>query len=77
LWGKGQQKASAALRQAISQQPVLRMADFSRLVEVFDRLRIQSLKLEPDKCEFIKKEVYFFEYKLTADGVAMGERYQV
>jgi len=29
-----------------------------RLAEVFDRLRAQSLKLEPDKCEFLRKEVY-------------------
>jgi hypothetical protein len=33
-----------------------------RLVEVFDRLRAQSLKLEPDKCEFLRKEVYFLGY---------------
>ena len=45
-----------------------------RLIEVFDRLRIQSLKLEPDKCEFLRKEVYFLGYKITADGVAMDER---
>jgi hypothetical protein len=31
-----------------------------RLVEVFDRLRVQSLKLEPDKYEFLRKEVYFW-----------------
>jgi len=30
-----------------------------KLLEVFDRLRAQSLKLEPDKCEFLTKEVYF------------------
>jgi hypothetical protein len=45
-----------------------------RLVEVFDRLREQSLKLEPDKCEFLRKEVYFLGYRVTADGVAMDER---
>ena len=45
-----------------------------RLVEVFDRLRVHSLKLEPDKCEFLRKEVYFLGYKITADGVAMDER---
>jgi hypothetical protein len=26
-----------------------------RLVEVFDRLRVHSLKLETDKCEFLRK----------------------
>ena len=45
-----------------------------KLVEVFDRLRVQSLKLEPDKCEFLRKEVYFLGYKVTANGVAMDER---
>jgi len=45
-----------------------------RLVEVFDGLRAQSLKLEPDKCECLRKEVYFLGYKVTAEGVAMDER---
>jgi hypothetical protein len=45
-----------------------------RLVEVFDRLRVQSLKLEPDKCEFLRKEIYFLGYKVTADGVTTDER---
>lgn len=45
-----------------------------RLVEVFDRLRVHSLKLEPDKCEFLRKEVYFLGYKVTPDGVAMDEK---
>ena len=45
-----------------------------RLVEVFHRLRVHSLKLEPDKCEFLKKEVYFLGYKFTADGVDLDER---
>jgi len=44
------------------------------LVEVFDLLRFKSLKLEPDKYEFLKIEVYFWGYKVTADGVAMDER---
>jgi hypothetical protein len=30
VWGKDQQEAFEALKQAISQPPVLRMADFSR-----------------------------------------------
>jgi hypothetical protein len=45
-----------------------------KLVEVFDRLRVQSLKLEPYKCEFLRKEVYFLGYKVIADGVAKDER---
>ena len=39
-----------------------------RLTEGFDRLQVQSLKLEPDKCEFLRKEVYFLGYKIIADG---------
>jgi hypothetical protein len=34
---------------------------------VFDRLRAQSLKLELDICEFLRKEVYFLRYKVTAE----------
>jgi hypothetical protein len=45
-----------------------------RLVEVFDHLRVQSLKLDPDKCEFLRKEVYFLGYKVMADSVVMDER---
>jgi len=41
---------------------------------VLDRLRVQSLKLEPDKCEFLRTEVYFLGYKITADGVVMDEK---
>ena len=36
-----------------------------RLVEVSDRLRVQALKLEPDKCEFVRREVYFWGLQLT------------
>jgi hypothetical protein len=45
-----------------------------RLVEVFDRMRVQSLKLEPDKCEFLRKELYFLVYKVTVTGVATDDR---
>jgi len=44
------------------------------LVKVFDHLWVQSLKLELDKCEFLRKEVYFLGYMVMADGVAMDER---
>jgi hypothetical protein len=47
-----------------------------KLAEVFDRLRVQSLELEPDEFEFLRKEIYFGGYKVTADGVAMDERSQ-
>jgi hypothetical protein len=45
-----------------------------RLIEVYDRLRVQSLKLEPDKCECLRKEVYFLGYKVTAECPIMDER---
>jgi hypothetical protein len=45
-----------------------------RLVEVFGCLWVQSLKLEPDKCEFLRKEVYFLGYEVMADDVAVDER---
>jgi hypothetical protein len=45
-----------------------------RLVDVFDCFWVQSLKLDPDKCEFLRKEVYFLGYKVMADGVVMDER---
>jgi hypothetical protein len=45
-----------------------------KLVEVFDRLRVHALKLEPNKCEFLRKEVYFLGYKVTADGVTTDEK---
>jgi hypothetical protein len=45
-----------------------------RLVKVFDCLQVQSLKLEPDKCGFLRKEVCFLGYRVMADGVAMDER---
>jgi len=30
-----------------------------KLREVLDRLRMHKLKLQPDKCEFLKKEVNY------------------
>jgi len=32
--------------------------DNDKLSEVFARLRMHNLKLQPDKCEFFKKRVY-------------------
>jgi hypothetical protein len=40
---------------------------------VYDRLRVQSLKLEHDKCEYLRKEVYFWGYKFMAESPAMDE----
>ena len=39
-----------------------------KLREVFARLRVHNLKLQPDKCEFLRKEVTYLGHKLTAGG---------
>jgi hypothetical protein len=44
-----------------------------RLIEVFDRLRIHSLKLQPDKCEFLRKEVCYLGHKITPQGIEPDE----
>jgi hypothetical protein len=44
------------------------------LVEVFDRLRVHALKLEPDNCEFPRREMHFLGYKVTADDVTKDEK---
>lgn len=44
------------------------------MIEVYDRLWVQSLKLEPDNCEFLRKEVYFLGYKVTTECAAMDKR---
>lgn len=40
-----------------------------KLKEVFERLKTSNLKLQPDKCEFLRKEVIFLGHKITEDGV--------
>lgn len=40
-----------------------------KLIEVFNRLREHNLKLQPDKCEFLKKEVAYLGHIITSDGV--------
>ena len=37
--------------------------------EVFRRLRKYNLKLQPDKCEFLRKEVTFLGHKISERGV--------
>ena len=37
----------------------------TKLREVSDRLRIHKLKLQPDKCEFLRKEVNYLGHKIT------------
>jgi len=40
-----------------------------RLRDVFARLRMHNLKLQPDKCEFLRKEVTYLGHKLTPEGL--------
>ena len=41
----------------------------SRLKEVFKRLRKSNLKIQPDKCEFLRKEVAYLGHLITEKGV--------
>ena len=41
----------------------------SKLRDVFDRLRQHTLKLQPDKCEFLREELTYLGHIVTADGV--------
>lgn len=41
----------------------------SKLEKVFNRLRINNLKLQPEKCEFLHREVSYLGHIITADGV--------
>lgn len=40
-----------------------------RLTEVFEGLKNACLKLQPDKCEFLKKEVCYSGHNVTNEGV--------
>lgn len=40
-----------------------------RLKEVFQRLFSYNLKLQPDKCEFLRKEVMYLSYLISEYGV--------
>jgi hypoxanthine-guanine phosphoribosyltransferase len=39
------------------------------LKEVFEQFRKYSIKLEPDKCEFLKRELTYLGHVITAEGV--------
>jgi hypothetical protein len=45
-----------------------------RLREVFDRMRKYNLKLQPDKCEFLRKEVSYLGHVIGQTGVRPDER---
>jgi len=40
-----------------------------KLRDVFARLRMHNLKLQPDRCEFLRKEVTYLGLKLTTQGL--------
>ena len=51
------------------------LADHDRkLRDVFGRLRKNNLKLQPDKCEFLRKEVTFLGLKISEFGVEPDSR---
>ena len=41
-----------------------------RLKEVMKRLREHNLKLQPDKCEFLRKEVIYLGHIISEDGIS-------
>jgi hypothetical protein len=45
-----------------------------KLREVLGRMRKHNLKLQPDKCEFLKKEVSYLGHIITSSGVKPDER---
>ena len=45
-----------------------------RLEEVFSRIRAAKLKLRPDKCSILRREVTFLGHVVSADGIAMDEK---
>lgn len=40
-----------------------------RLREVFDRLRQYNLKLQPSKCEFMRREVNYLGHIISEEGI--------
>jgi len=45
-----------------------------RLREVFDRMRKYNLKLQPDKCEFLRKKVSYLGHIIGQTGVKPDEK---
>jgi hypothetical protein len=41
----------------------------TRLREVFEKLRQYNLKVEPDKCEFLKTELNYLGHIVTGKGI--------
>jgi hypothetical protein len=40
-----------------------------KLREIFERLREHNLKLQPHKCQFLRKEVIYLGHVITEDGI--------
>jgi len=45
-----------------------------RLREVFSRMRKHNLKLQPDKCEFLRREVPYLGHVIGLTGVKPDEK---
>jgi len=45
-----------------------------KLRDVFKRLRKHNLKLQPDKCEFFRKDVIYLGHKISEHGVEPDAR---
>jgi hypothetical protein len=41
-----------------------------KLVRIFDRLRVHNLKLQPQKCNFLRKEVVYLGHVINETGVS-------
>jgi hypothetical protein len=41
----------------------------NKLIEIFQLLRLHNLKLQPDKCEFLRQEVSYLGHIITENGV--------
>lgn len=41
----------------------------NKLKEIFQRLQTANLRLQPDKCEFLRKEVLFLGHSITENGI--------
>jgi len=49
---------------------VISLADSNtKLQDMYDRLRMYKLKLQPDKCEFLRKEVNYLGHQMTEAGI--------
>lgn len=41
----------------------------TKLIKIFERLRLNNLKLQPDKCEFLRREVSYLGHIISNEGV--------